>query len=70
MAPFCPVFLILTRAPPILMGSGLELKAIAGQFGLSYTGVSRRVSSVAKRMEEDKIFRAKINNLLDVKVKT
>ena len=50
--------------------AGLELKAIAKQFGLSYTGVSRRVSAVARRMEEDRIFRAKINNLLDVKVKT
>lgn len=50
--------------------AGLELKAIAKQFGLSYTGVSRRVSAVAGRMEEDGIFRAKINNLLDVKVKT
>lgn len=50
--------------------AGLELKAITKQFGLSYTGVSRRVSAVAKRIEQDKSFRAKINNLLDVKVKT
>ncbi len=50
--------------------AGLELKAIAKQFGLSHTGVSRRASSVAKRMEEDRIFKAKINDLLDVKVKT
>lgn len=50
--------------------AGLELKAIAKQFGLSYTGVSRRVGAIAKRMEEDRIFRFKINNLLDVKVKT
>jgi REP element-mobilizing transposase RayT len=50
--------------------AGLELKAIAKQFGLSYTGVSRRVSAVARWMEEDKIFRNKINNFLDVKVKT
>jgi chromosomal replication initiation ATPase DnaA len=48
----------------------LEFKAIAKQFGLSYTGVIRRVTSVAKRMEEDKIFRDRLNYLLDVKVKT
>jgi chromosomal replication initiation ATPase DnaA len=32
--------------------AGLELKAIAKQFGLSYTGVSRRVSAVDRRTDE------------------
>lgn len=50
--------------------AGLELKAIAKLFGMGYTGVSRRVSEVAKRMENDKRFRKKIHEILDGKVKT
>jgi hypothetical protein len=50
--------------------AGPELKAIAKQFDLSYTEVSPRVSALAGRMEEERIFRTKINNLFDVKVKT
>lgn len=49
---------------------GLELKEIAKLFGMGYTGISRRVSEMAKRMEEDKQFRKKINDILDSKVKT
>lgn len=50
--------------------AGLELRAIAKLFGMGYTGVSRRVSEVAKRIENDKQFRKKIHEILDDKVKT
>lgn len=48
----------------------LELRAIAKLFGMGYTGVSRRVSEVAKRIENDKQFRKKIHEILNGKVKT
>lgn len=50
--------------------AGLELRAIAKLFGMGYTGVSRRVGEVAKRIENDTPFRKKINGILDGKVKT
>jgi REP element-mobilizing transposase RayT len=43
--------------------AGLDLKAIGAQFGMSYAGVSRRVSVVAKRLREDASFRAKLVRL-------
>jgi hypothetical protein len=48
----------------------LPLKAIAKIFGIGYTGISRRVSAVAKRIEEDKRLRERVEEILDVKVKT
>ncbi len=45
--------------------AGLELKAIAKLFGMGYTGVSRRVNEVAKRMKSDKPFRETINKILE-----
>jgi len=50
--------------------AGLELKAIAVRFGLSYTGVSRRVGELARRLAEDPALRARIEKLPIVKVKT
>jgi hypothetical protein len=50
--------------------AGLELRAIAKLFGMGYTGVSRRVNEVAKRIENDKQFRKKIHGILGDKVKT
>jgi REP element-mobilizing transposase RayT len=50
--------------------AGLDLKAIATRFGLSYTGVSRRVSEVGKRLAEDSALRTKLAQVRNVKVKT
>jgi chromosomal replication initiation ATPase DnaA len=41
----------------------LDLKAIAARFGLSYTGVSRRVGEMARRFAEDATLRAKIEKI-------
>lgn len=42
----------------------LDLKVISKLFGLSYTGVSRRVGAIAKRIEEDQRFKTKLNKIL------
>lgn len=50
--------------------AGLDLKAVAKTFGMGYTGVSRRVSEVARRIEEDKALGKRIRGILDANVKT
>ena len=50
--------------------AGLDLKAVAKTFGMGYTGVSRRVSGVARRIEEDKSLGKRIREILDANVKT
>ena len=49
---------------------GLDLKAVAKTFGMGYTRVSRRVSEVARRIEEDKTLGKRIRGILDANVKT
>lgn len=44
--------------------AGLELGVIAKQFGMSYTGVSRRVSYIARRREQEKSLRTRIDRIL------
>ncbi|HLG22010.1 MAG TPA: hypothetical protein VI382_04285 [Candidatus Manganitrophaceae bacterium] len=48
------------------------MKAIAKIFEIGYTGVSRRVIAVTKRIEEGKRLRETVENILDndAKVKT
>lgn len=48
----------------------LSLEAIEKIFGIRYTGVSRGVSAVAKRIEEEQRLREKAEKILDAKVKT
>lgn len=50
--------------------AGLGLRAIADRMGLSYSGVSRRVSAVRVRLATDRRFRRRVESALDVKVKT
>jgi len=50
--------------------AGLGLQAIARRMGLSYSGVSRRVSAVGARLVTDRRFRRRVESALDVKVKT
>ena len=50
--------------------AGANLQAIAERFGMGYTGVSRRVGAVAQRLAEDQPFRARMEKLLNDKVKT
>ncbi len=50
--------------------AGLGLPAIADRMGLSYSGVSRRVSAVRVRLATDRRFRRRVESALDVKVKT
>ena len=48
----------------------MDLQTIAERFGMGYTGVSRRVGAVAQRLAEDQPFRARMEKLLNDKVKT
>ena len=50
--------------------AGLGLQAIARRMGVSYSGVSRRVSAVGARLVTDRRFRRRVESALDVKVKT
>ncbi len=50
--------------------AGEGLNAIARRMGISYSAVSRRVSAVAQRLAQDKRFRARVKQWLDVKIKT
>ncbi len=50
--------------------AGLGLQAIADRMGLSYSGISRRVSAVRVRLATDLRFRRRVESALDVKVKT
>ncbi len=50
--------------------AGLGLQAIARRMGVSYSGVSRRVSVVGARLGTDGRFRRRVESALDVKVKT
>ena len=50
--------------------AGLELKEVAEKFGMGYTGVSRRVTEIAKRIETDKPLGKRIRQILDGNVKT
>ena len=45
-------------------GARLKLKEIAKKFGMGYTGVSRRVNEVARRMQEDRRLAKRINEIL------
>lgn len=47
--------------------AGLELKAVAYRFGISYTGVSRRVSKVAKRTKNETEFGKRVEKLMMAK---
>jgi REP element-mobilizing transposase RayT len=50
---------------------GLKLNEISDKFGMGYTGVSRCVSAVKKKAEEDVKFRKKLERIVsDSKVKT
>ncbi len=51
-------------------GAGLDLKEIAKTFRMGYTGVSRRMSEVAGRIEEDKSLGKRVRGILDANVKT
>lgn len=51
-------------------GAGAPLNAIAKRFGIGYTGVSRRVGAVAKRLGEDERLRRRIEEIINAKVKT
>ena len=44
--------------------AGLHLKVIAKRFGMGYTGVSRRVSDFARRLEEEPGLRKRVDALL------
>ena len=44
--------------------AGLELKQIGDIFGMGYTGVSRCVSEMAKRIEEDEDLRKRVKGIL------
>ena len=50
--------------------AGVSLAEIGKQMGLSYAGVSRRVSAVAQRLAADQRFREQIRRLSDAKFKT
>lgn len=50
--------------------AGVALKAIAEAFGMGYTGVSRRVSEIARRMETDTRLEKRIQDIIDANVKT
>ena len=43
--------------------AGTELNSIAKRFGIGYTGVSRRVGELAKRILEDEQFRARVKKI-------
>lgn len=45
-------------------GAGLELKAIAKKFGMGYTGVSRRVNGMARRMQENRRLARRVQEIL------
>ena len=44
--------------------AGLQLKVIAKRFGIGYTGVSRRVSDIARRLEEEPGLRKRVDAIL------
>lgn len=52
-----------------LTGAGAPLNAIAKLFGIGYTGVSRRVGAVAKRLDADARLRRRIEEIINAKVK-
>jgi len=50
---------------------GLRLREISEKFGLGYTGVSRCVSDMKRKVEEDLKFRNKVEKIVaNSKVKT
>ncbi len=50
--------------------AGEALPAIARRMGVGYSAVSRRVSAVARRLTEDRRWRARLADLSDGKIKT
>ncbi len=50
--------------------AGLGLKAIGERMELEYPAVSRRVSAVAQRLEKDRRFRQRVEQILSAQVKT
>jgi REP element-mobilizing transposase RayT len=50
--------------------AGLDLKRIAKTFGMGYTGVSRRVGKIARRIEKDKSLSKRVSEIIDANVKT
>ncbi len=50
--------------------AGWGLQASADRMGLSYSGVSRRVSAVRVRLATDRRFRRRVESALDVRVQT
>ena len=45
-------------------GAGLDLKMIAKTFGMGYTGVSRRVNEMARRMRQDRRLARRVHDIL------
>jgi chromosomal replication initiation ATPase DnaA len=50
--------------------AGSDLRTIGAYFGLGYTGVSRRVQAVTSALQYNEKFRARVQRMLDPKVKT
>jgi REP element-mobilizing transposase RayT len=50
--------------------AGLDLRRIAKSFGMGYTGVSRRVGKIARRIEKDKSLSKRVSEIIDANVKT
>lgn len=50
--------------------AGLGLKEIGERFGMGYTGVSRRVGAIEKRLKTDTRLRASVEAVLNAKFKT
>jgi hypothetical protein len=49
---------------------GWDLKAIAKTFGMGYTNMSRRVTEIARRIENDKSSGYRLREIMDFNLKT